>query len=504
MPRGTAKSSQPTTMREGGVQDGFMGTNFQFKILDFFAHNAVEAGWKFELFTELKNAGKFDDVTLKVTGSDGVEQYIFGQAKYKKSPDYMKYAMLMTSSDYKLSYYFDSMKEVERNYKNIESVLLITNNMIDDGQYKMVENGLVKLPFNKHQTLYLIQDHSDHSIFKSIGKRFKFPSKEFPTEHQVVLDILRCDFVANDLIDLLMGDGKQKPVICLQNQKFLFEKIFDDSRVKFREEVFNGTEPSFDACRSAFEHAFKEALVKKNDADLKKWKKNCWDYWKQQSMAEKLKLIDTMDDADENQDKFDYEVERFMEKYVLIASLEVADIEECIKESMKDIYKMGDVSPQYQVLTDNVKDWYTGPNKAKPLTKEIYTKFFEKSELEHEKKVIVDLKKTLFKDFILEFRTINPDIKCFLDNTAVQKSDQILHVITPKSEESFTSMSIYSMLSSALKDSFVMLKSSLSNETVYQGLNVFRSDKSCNLLILQVDPECSLSEENCRNFLEVR
>jgi hypothetical protein len=48
-------------------------------------------------------------------------------------------------------------------------------------------------------------------------------------------------------------------------------------------------------------------------------------------------------------------------------------------------------------------DWFTGPNKKEPLTKEIYDGFFSKFELDHQKKIIVDQKKTLFKDLFLEF-----------------------------------------------------------------------------------------------------
>ncbi len=77
------------SMRDGGIQDGYLGTNYQFKLLDLFVHNAIEAGWRFELFTELANAGKFDDVTLKIIAPDGkTESFIFGQAKHKKNPYY--------------------------------------------------------------------------------------------------------------------------------------------------------------------------------------------------------------------------------------------------------------------------------------------------------------------------------------------------------------------------------------------------------------------------------
>jgi hypothetical protein len=90
--------------------------------------------------------------------SDGTVVYIFEQAKHKKNPEYIKYSTFMTNNDFKLSYYFDSSKIVEENYENVQSVLLITNNKIDDGEYKMTEIGLVKLPFNKHLSLFLIED----------------------------------------------------------------------------------------------------------------------------------------------------------------------------------------------------------------------------------------------------------------------------------------------------------------------------------------------------------
>jgi hypothetical protein len=274
--------------------------------------------------------------------------------------------------------------------------------------------------------------------------------------------------VAKKLAEFLL-ENKSSQIVCRQNRKFLFEKIFDENNVTFRDEVLEGTDPSLNIFRSAFEYAFNASI--KTNKILKDCNKRCWEYWRQQSIEEKLKLINSAGDADKDQKEFDTILKRFVE----------------------------DVSSQYQVLTTNVKNWFTGPNKANPLTKEVYEEFFNKSELDYQKNFIIELKETLFEDFVLEFVNEYVEIKRFYTNIGSQ-SQKILQVITPESEESFISMRILSNLSSAPKDSFVMLRSSLSSEVIERGLNVFKSGKFCNLLILQIDPEKPLSDENQQIF----
>jgi hypothetical protein len=58
-------------------------------------------------------------------------------------------------------------------------------------------------------------------------------------------------------------------------------------------------------------------------------------------------------------------------------------------------------------------------------------------------------------------------------------------------------------VASAPKDSFVILKSNLSSETIEQGLNVFKSGETCKLLVLEIDAKESLSKEIQRNIQEV-
>jgi hypothetical protein len=482
-------------MLDGGIQHGYLGHNYQFKLLELFAHSFVQSGIKFELYTELSNAGKFDDLTLKVIGSDGISRFIFGQAKHKKTPEYLSFSKLIFNKDFQISCYFDSLNEVEQFYGNIESVLLITNNIIDDCQYKKQPNGLVKL--NKYQPLYLIQDTSNHLIFANIGKRFKFPGKEHPIEHQAVLEAFRCDFVAKELVELFFG-YTSTPKICCLNRKFLFGKIFDESKQSFRDEVLNGSDASLYLFRLSYEHAFKDALSKLSQPGSKK---NYWSYWGRQSIEDKLKLIEPLSDADRNldQQKFDFQLNRFIEKFILVTSLTVEKIEESIQADMRNNRQLDDVSLHYQVLTTSVKDWFTGPNKSTPLCKEIYTDFFKTSELQYKKKNIMDSKALMFKKLFFEFKSENSEIRSFLDGT---RCKQILHVITPELEELLISMSIYSMLSSAVKDSFIMLKTNLSEEDIEQGLNIFSSESFCNLLVLQTYQRFNLLEKFARKCMD--
>jgi hypothetical protein len=187
-------------MVQTGFQGGHLGNQYQFSLLLLCAHRAVEAGVQFELKTEQKNVGVFDDIVLEVIVG-GNTRYIFGQAKHKQTAGNLTFAKIMNDKNYKLSEYFKSWDEILKHYNNFDKdMYIITNNRIRT--QKTQPNGLVKIDSVKKMSssLYFVQDTSIDLIFKDLGKRYKFPSgNAFPAERQAVFQVLKNDFMKKNI-----------------------------------------------------------------------------------------------------------------------------------------------------------------------------------------------------------------------------------------------------------------------------------------------------------------
>ncbi len=185
-------------MISGGIQDSSLGIKYQLDLLLLCTHRLAETRIKFELVTEQKNIGKFDDIVLGME-QNGKIRYIFGQAKYRVRPIDLGFTALMNNNNFKLSTYFESWLEIlkHNDYKNEEKVIfIVTNNRMDTSQ--ALSNGLVKVDSDDlSASLYFVEDASDHLIFKDLGKRYKFPDyTNFPAERQAVVRVL-CNSIKN-------------------------------------------------------------------------------------------------------------------------------------------------------------------------------------------------------------------------------------------------------------------------------------------------------------------
>jgi hypothetical protein len=484
-------------MGDGGIQHAFLGTNYQFKLLELFVHRSVESKLDFELKTELKKAGKFDDVALKYI-SDGDSKFIFCQAKHSKNPETLNLKRFIDdkNKDFYLFDYFTSLNEVQKNYGNVENVFLVTNNKIDDIRKVQIENTELYefASGDKKLCLYLIEDTSIESTLKNHGKHFKLPNEiRSPPGHQTTFETLRCIFMFKELLDFLLGKTSELKLIKV-NRRYLFTNIFDKTKLHFRDEILKGN--NLTPIAKIFRAAFEKCNKGQNDY---------WKFWENKDLSELLKqLLKIQGDEDEEQENFDLELNRFMDKFVLVTRLEIEDIERSIQTDMQENYHMQNVSSQYQVLTNSVKDWITGSNKNYPLTKEVYEGFFKTLDFDFWRTYIMDLKESSFKER-LHFKSANSDIRKFLDLSTAQDSKQILHIITPKSEELFISMSIYSMLTKkggAPRDYFIMLKTSDTRKIIEQSIKIFETDTSSHLLILQIDQKCELAKEDANILLK--
>jgi hypothetical protein len=397
----------------------------------------------------------------------------------------------MNGKDLQVSKYIDSWREIlkQKKFENTENILIITNNKI-------------KLKIDSHDrkvSLYFVEDTSPNTIFRDIGKKFKFPA-ENAVHRNEVFKVLQQEFVARKLVNFLLTDNFGNPEaenlldICRLNRKFLFEEIFDLGTYTFQGDIFKGN--TLCMFRSAFEQTFKAKAIKIRE-DLRRYVKNCWAYWTSQSIEEKLKLIGSPVGQDMDQVQFNQQLSSFMDKLIFVTSLEIEDIENKIREDLKIAHSMNDVSFQYSNLANGIVDLVTTRGKnVIPITLQDYENVSEKYKIWNDTLLVISQTCRFFENtrLILEIQ-VNKNIVEFLNLDTSQPSN-ILHIKTQKSETKFVSMQIYSVLSRAnkSKDSYIMMRTSFDEASFERGMKVFERAASFQFMIIEIDSDESLSE----------
>jgi hypothetical protein len=106
--------------------------------------------------------------------------------------------------------------------------------------------------------------------------------------------------------------------------------------------------------------------------------------------------------------------------------------------------------------------------------------------------------RTVFGDsFCLEFQTIKKEIQEFLD-PQISQTNNILHVKVQESETEFVSMQIYEKLSTTAtvnKDTYIVMKSSFSDEIFERGVKMFEAEESFKFMIIEVDSDNNLVQK---------
>jgi energy-coupling factor transporter ATP-binding protein EcfA2 len=110
--------------------------------------------------------------------------------------------------------------------------------------------------------------------------------------------------------------------------------------------------------------------------------------------------------------------------------------------------------------------------------------------------------KTIFDDdSCLEFQTTHKTIDDFLD-PQINSANKILHVKTQEAETEFVSMQIYKKLSTAAvnKDTYIMMKTSFSEENFERGVKVFEKSESFKFMIIEVNSEDCLFDARKKSW----
>jgi hypothetical protein len=132
---------------------------------------------KFKLATEVLEAKSFDDIFIEIHDSQGGNITRLLQAKYRLNPVELDGKMLLSGKDasYKLTGYYSSFQEIEKRIKDMQDVIIATNNTITktNEQYVVIESGDGN-GFN----LYLERIDEVDEIFGKSGHRYKISKSQ--------------------------------------------------------------------------------------------------------------------------------------------------------------------------------------------------------------------------------------------------------------------------------------------------------------------------------------
>jgi hypothetical protein len=132
---------------------------------------------EFKLATEVLEAKSFDDIFIEIHDSQGGSITRLLQAKYRLNPVELNGKMLLSGKDasYKLSEYYSSFQEIEKRIKDVQDVIIATNNTITktEEQFVVIESGDGN-GFN----LYLERIDEVDEIFGKSGHRYKISKSQ--------------------------------------------------------------------------------------------------------------------------------------------------------------------------------------------------------------------------------------------------------------------------------------------------------------------------------------
>ncbi len=224
-----------------------------------------------------------------------------------------------------------------------------------------------------------------------------------------------------------------------------------------------------------------------------------------QAVFEVLKNDFSIKKIGQNLSDFNEKLNSFMDQLVFVTSLDTKDIEDQIQKDLQEKYQISDVSFQNLKLEECIKNSFTSKDSLRQKITEIdYEKVLHEYELFESKLSVIERTSRIFEDdTCLKFQTIQKDIEDFLKDPQIKQTNKILHVKTQESETDFVSMQIYKKLSTAAvnKDTYIMMKTSFSEESFERGVKVFEKSESFKFMIIEVDSGDSLFEK-FRNQIE--
>jgi|GEM_PF-2848768 len=207
------QSSHDNNLSGEGVRSALHGIIYQLKISMLFLHTALDKKYGFELYSEKKDAEKFDDVIFKY-GRDG--QYRFLQAKHKSNPEKDKITIgKLLSKDSKepfnLQKYFISFRRIKQKqqYKEkIKDLTICTNADFSDDIKKEIERDCGRLTEERE---------CDDILDIGGGKRYRFIFSENRNIVEKLKNASDLNRLAKELAKVVFGKEKS---LNLKNELF--------------------------------------------------------------------------------------------------------------------------------------------------------------------------------------------------------------------------------------------------------------------------------------------
>ncbi|GFT87148.1 NACHT domain-containing protein [Nephila pilipes] len=228
------QSSHKNKLGGEGVRRALHGILYQLKLSILFLQTALDEKYSFELYSEKKDAEKFDDVVFKFCRD---EQYRFLQAKHKLNPEKDKITIgKLLSEDpkepFNLQKYFISFRRIKQKlyYKEkIKDLTICTNADFSNHIKKEIKEGRVRLT-NK--------DERDDILDICGGKRYKFIFDRNKDIVERLKDASDLNRLARKLAKAVWGE---RIILNLKDELFkayhipLINEVFDKKKVQSSE-----------------------------------------------------------------------------------------------------------------------------------------------------------------------------------------------------------------------------------------------------------------------------
>jgi hypothetical protein len=476
----------------GGINDSLKGATYQLELMKLFACNATHLNINFKLSTEIKEAGKFDDLIYEYESNDGKVHCRLLQAKHKLNPINMALDMLLIHKDFALCKYFKTLEEVKQNFDNIDDVILATNH-----SFQNIGNDMIEVyDLLKTEKIILEKTGITDPYLTGVGFQYKFASRNHQVEYDHNVWELKKFLIACDLIKCMFSSviynltNADFALMCDNHQ--LIDEIYDINLMEFKDDFIDGTNSTTSSFRKHFSWAItyishsKNKITNAMNQELVGWNsKDIWEYLRKKkdnaNIAYILGLPKTQKILDQTI-KVDTEIREFFDKFVYLVKAGIPSVANATLQCLTDKFQIHNHTQIYSdIFQSKLKNWVIGVDVNNPITSDFVKACFQEVSTFSDTSFITFYSQEVFNKYgYLEF-----DLSVAgLDNDFLT-SDKILYLQTPNQETILLGLKIKQFFSVVSKN-FVFLRTSYPDDVFSRGLKAFTS-KSITICVLEIN-----------------
>jgi hypothetical protein len=396
----------------------------------------------------------------------------FLQAKFTKVAFNFELNTLMEEKNYRLKKYFEAFLKLRERFLDKRDVIIATNN-----KFKNSEKDLIELmDANTKYKIYLGKVNIPDIMFGNFEYRFKLKGED-SLQDEEIRNYLKFYFIFQELIictkaKIIDDDKKCKFTMMKSYRKFLQTKVFDESNNRFRPEFITNSNPNTKILYD---------LSKSKKVDIQNIQLN---------FLGQIYNNYTNDPSDlaHLEKEMDQSLDEFIDKLLFVTQFSRDDIDQITDPILRKDFNRENVSYIREALEAEIISWVIDLKDGDYIdSKKLKVLYRDKIKVLTQVQNVIERTSNIIRGDLLEFSTTNQELQSFLSED-VDNLDKNVFCIETKPEETFFALcQILQFIGISKSDTFLILQTSFTSETFIEGLEIFSTEKTFELCIVEVN-----------------